>query len=184
MTAGLPWLVGAGGLLVYLLTLNRWVPLNGLGMVARVSGWAWQPALSQPLTWAVLYPFRWLPHGWIPLALNLFTAICAGLVLVLLARSVALLPHDVTRDNPVRPVSEVSILSTPTAWIPPVLAAMVCGLELSFWVHATAVTGAMIDLLLFAYIIRCLLEYRIDQDEAGWPVARWSMARAWPTTGP
>jgi tetratricopeptide (TPR) repeat protein len=166
VTTLLPWLVGTGGLLVYLFTLNRWVPLNGLWMVSRVSGWAWQPALSQPLTWAVLYPFRWLPQGWIPLALNLFTAICAGLVLVLLARSVALLPHDVTRDKPFPLASEVSILSTPTAWIPPVLAAMVCGLELSFWVHATAVTGAMIDLLLFAYILRCLLEYRIDQDEA------------------
>jgi hypothetical protein len=47
-----------------------------------------------------------------------------------------------------------------------VLAAMVCGLQLSFWEHATAVTGAMIDLLLFAYIIRCLLEYRIDQNES------------------
>ena len=165
-TTVLPWLVGTGGLLVYLLTLNRWVPLNGLGVVARVSGWAWQPALCQPLTCAVLYPFSWLPQGWSPLALNLFTAMCAGLVLVLLARSVALLPHDVTRDNPFRQEGEVSILSTPTAWIPPVLAAMVCGLQLSFWENATAVTGAMIDLLLFAYIIRCLLEFRVDQDEA------------------
>ena len=43
---------------------------------------------------------------------------------------------------------------------------MLCGLQLSFWEHATAVTGAMIDLLLFAYVIRCLLEFRIDQDEA------------------
>jgi len=166
VTTVLPWLVGAGGLLVYLLTLNRWVPLNSLGVVARVSGWAWQPTLDHPLTWAVLYPFRWLPPGWIPLALNLFTAVCAGLVLVLLARSVALLPHDVTRDDPFRQVNEVSILSTPTAWMPPVLAAMICGLQLSFWEHATSVTGAMIDLLLFAYIIRCLLEFRIDQDEA------------------
>lgn len=85
VTTVLPWLVGAGGLLVYLLTLNRWVPLNGLGMVARVSGWTWQPALDHPLTWTGLYPFRWLPQGWIPLALNLSTAMCAGLVLVLLA---------------------------------------------------------------------------------------------------
>jgi len=165
-TTVLPWLVGTGGLLVYLLTLNQWVPLHSLGMVARVSGWAWQPALDHPLTWALLYPFRWLPQGWIPLALNLFTAMCAGLVLVLLARSVALLPHDVTRDDPFRQFTEISILSTPTAWIPPVLAAMVCGLQLSFWEHATAVTGAMIDLLLFAYVIHCLLEYRINQDEA------------------
>ena len=104
----LPWGVGAAGLLVYLGTLNHWVPLSGVGMVARVSGWAWQPALSQPLTWAVLYPFRWLPQGWIPLALNLFTAVCAGLVLVLLARSVALLPHDVTRGRSAPPGQRVA----------------------------------------------------------------------------
>ena len=28
VTTALPWLVGASGLLVYLFTLNRWVPLH------------------------------------------------------------------------------------------------------------------------------------------------------------
>ncbi|MBT7909422.1 MAG: tetratricopeptide repeat protein, partial [Verrucomicrobia bacterium] len=39
--------------------------------------------------------------------------------------------------------------------------AMVCGLQLSFWQHATAGTGEMLNVLLFAFVIRCLLEYRI-----------------------
>src|SRR2546428_12305156 len=92
VTARLPWLVGAGGLMVYLITLNKWVSLLNLEPVARISGWSWQPALHQPLTWLVLFPFRVLPEPWIPLALNIFTAICAAFVLMLLARSVALLP--------------------------------------------------------------------------------------------
>src|SRR5258707_10382226 len=89
-----------------------------------------QPETQHPLTWLILCPFGFLPQSWIPLALNLFAAICASVVLGLLARSVALLRHDVTRDDPFRKENQPSILLTPTAWIPPVLAATVCGLQL------------------------------------------------------
>src|ERR1051326_8230686 len=88
----LPWVVGGGGLVVYLLTLNHWISLQSLGIVARLSGWVWQPAVNQPLTLAVLYPFSLLPSGWSPMALNLFTALCGASTLALLARSVMLLP--------------------------------------------------------------------------------------------
>src|SRR5262245_56030439 len=101
----LPRWVGCGGLLVYVLTLNHWISLQSLGMVARVSGWLWEPQVGRPLTVALFFPFRALPESWIPLALNLFTAVCASLILALLARSVALLRHDVApefvlRDHP------------------------------------------------------------------------------------
>src|SRR2546428_6319999 len=166
ITARLPWLIGAGGLLVYLTTLNHWVSLHSLGTVARTSGWLWRPLLYQPLTAALLYPFRFLPEAWIPLALNLFMAICAALVLLLLARSVALLPHDLTRNEPFPKDQPPAILSIRTSWVPPLLAAMLCGLQLSFWEHATSASGEMIDLLVFAYVIRCLLEFRLDQSQA------------------
>ena len=78
----MPWLAGAGGLLVYCLTLNKWVSLLNLGTVTRISGWGWRPELGQPLTWILLYPFRWLPEPAIPPALNLFAAVCGALVLV------------------------------------------------------------------------------------------------------
>src|SRR5690349_24364715 len=87
-TVTLPWLVGAAGLLVYLITLNKWISLSNIGAMARISGWLWQPELRQPLTCAVVCPFRCLPEPWIPFALNIFTAACAALVLVLLTRSV------------------------------------------------------------------------------------------------
>ncbi|MBI3417883.1 MAG: hypothetical protein HY043_21530 [Verrucomicrobia bacterium] len=45
-------------------------------------------------------------------------------------------------------------------------AALVAGLELNFWEHATAITGEMLNLLLFAYVLRCLLEFRIDQRDS------------------
>jgi tetratricopeptide (TPR) repeat protein len=170
----LPWLVAAGALVVYLTTLNRWVSFGSLLPVAKLSGWTWQPDLCGPLFWLVSYPLRWLPAHLIPLALNLIAAVCAALTLALLARSVILLPHDRTHEQREREQSDFCLLSIPLAWIPPVLAALVCGLQLTFWENATS--GQMIDrfvvpydnrlemldVLLFAYIIRCLLEYRID----------------------
>ena len=160
-TAVLPWLAGVGALLVFSLTLNRWVSYDSIGTVAWISGWTWQPELTHPVTTVVLWPFRLLPEPWLPLALNLFTAGCAALVLVLLARSVALLPHD----RRLRHGGQFAALTTRTAWMPPVLAVMVCGLQLTFWEQATSVTGEMVDLLVFAYVLRCLLEFRTDRNE-------------------
>ena len=117
VAAVLPWLVAAGGFLVYLGTLNPWVSLHSLATVARVSGWLWQPELHQPLIFLVLYPFRCLPEPWIPLALNLFAAACAALVLAVLTRSVVLLPQDRTHAQRSREDSRFSTLSTPTAWM-------------------------------------------------------------------
>src|SRR6266404_720178 len=161
---GLPWLVGAGALVIYLVTLNPWVSLLSLGTVARTAGWLWQPEVATPLTLTLLSPFRGLPPAWIPEALNVFTAICAAAVLALLARCVALLPYDVNPPKPMSRARPLSLLTARSAWMTAVLAAMLLGFQLSFWEHATSATGEMIDLLLFAYLIRCLLEFRVDQD--------------------
>ena len=153
-------------LVVYLLTLNRWVSLSSLPTVVEVARKELIPPASQPLRFLVLLPFRWLPAGWQPIALNAFSALCASLTLGLLARSVALLPQDRTREQRQRARNELSLLSIPGAWVSPVFAAIACGLQLTFWEHATAATGEMLDLLLFAYVIRCLLESRIDNRES------------------
>ena len=50
--------------------------------------------------------------------------------------------------------------------MPPVFAAAVCGLHLAFWEHATACTGEILDLLLIAYLVLCLLEYLVDERES------------------
>ena len=171
----LPWLVAAGALVIYLVTLNCWVSLSSLQQVAKVSGWTWQPELYGPLFWLVTYPFRWLPAQTIPLALNAFAAVCAALTLALLARSVVLLPHDRTQEQRQQELGKSGLLSIPTAWLPPLLAALVCGLQLTFWENATAVSSPpapwgsgceVLDLLLFAYVIRCLLEFRLQEQES------------------
>jgi len=159
----LPCLVAAGALLVYLVTFNRWVTLGNLDQVIQLGRWDGQIPIYSPLYFAVTYPLSWLPVSWQPLALNLFTLVCAVLTLSLLARSVTLLPHDRTREQRLRERSEYSLLSVRAAWLPPILAVLVCGLQLTFWEHATTGMTEMFNLLLFAYVIRCLLEYRIDQ---------------------
>lgn len=158
----LPWVVGAAALVVYLATLSHWVTFDNLALVSRVNGWDWQPALTQPLLFLLTCPFRLLPAQWVPLALNAFTAACAALTLLTLARSVALLPHDRLPQQRELVRDPRALLSVPQAWVPVVLAAIALGLQLTFWEHAISASGEMLDLLVFAYVIRCLLEHRLD----------------------
>jgi tetratricopeptide (TPR) repeat protein len=162
----LPCVIGAIGFLIYCLTLSYWASLSSIAAIARVSGWTWQPELSQPLTCALLYPFRLLPQTWLPFALNLFTAICAALVLALLARSVILLGQVARVGQAQLALLTAPINSKMLCWLPPLLAAAICALQLSFWEHATAFSGEMLDLLIFAYVIRCLLEFRNDERDS------------------
>jgi tetratricopeptide (TPR) repeat protein len=163
----LPWFLAAAAFAIYLLTLNPWVSLQSLPVAAKVTGWDWSSTVPVPLLHLVTYPFRWLPASWQLPALNGFAALCAALTLALLARSVALLPHDRTREQRQRERSDFSLLSIPAAWVPPAVAVAVCGLELTFWEHATSLSGESLNLLLFAYVVRCLLEFRLDARE-GW----------------
>ena len=172
----LPWLIAAVALIVYLLTINPWLSIfqfyttstsfGNMSVAARVSGWTWTPEVGGPALYVVTLPMRLLPASWVPLVLNSFSAVCAALVLYQLARTVILLPHNRTHEQRLREHSEHSILSIPLAWAPPLLAALVCGLQMTFWEHATNGTGEMFDLLLFSYVIRSLVEYRVDGREA------------------
>jgi tetratricopeptide (TPR) repeat protein len=165
--AGLPWVVGTAALVAYLVTLNHWVNLSNLALVSRVNGWVWQPQATQLLQGLFTLPLRWLPPGWVPLTLNVLNALCAALTLTTLARSVALLPHDRLEQQRLLVQNKQALLSGPDAWVPIVLAAAALGLQLTFWENAIAASGEMLDLFLFAYVIRCLLEHRIDERQ-GW----------------
>src|SRR5581483_10668336 len=95
----LPWLLGAGMFVVFLLTLEHGVNPANLNSVIQISGWDWRPQLTGPLTFVATFPLRWLPANLLPIGLNVFAALCASLTLGLLARSVALLPHDRTHEQ-------------------------------------------------------------------------------------
>jgi len=159
----LPWLLAAAIFAVYWLTLNHWVSLFNYLTVAKTSGWTWQPEIYNPVFFVVTSPFRWLPAMQIPAALNLFSAGCAALTLGLLARSVAIFPQDRTEAQREREFSGFSFLTTRSAWLPPVFAVLVCGLQMTFWEQATNCTPEMFDLLLFSFVIWSLLEYRLDE---------------------
>src|SRR5689334_6095230 len=144
-TLGLPCLLGFAAIVNYFLTLNPWVSLGSLNIITRISGWSWQSDPYQPLTATAIYPFGLLPEAWRPLGLNIFTALCAALVLVVLARSVALLRPRRTAE--VTEGGDKAVLPRTVAWMPQTLAVSACGLQLSFWEHATAATGSMVSLL-------------------------------------
>ena len=161
----LPWILGGAMLALYIVTLSKWPTPSGVMSLAQVMGWDWRPTLVAPLHVLLTLPIKWLPAGMQLFALNLLEAMCAALAVALLARSVALMPHDRTKDQRQLERSEFSLLSIAAAWLPPVLAVLVCGLQLNFWENAVVSNGDMLDLLLFAYLVRCLLEYRLDHNE-------------------
>lgn len=171
----LPWAVAAAALVLYLATLAGWVTLPALGLTAHVLGWDWwNPKIGRPLYHLLTLPVKALPAGAQITALNAFAALCSALTLALLARSVALLPQDRTRDQRARLHDGSGLLDLPANWLPPLLAVLAAGLQLSFWEHATAATGEALDLLLFAAAIWCLLEFRVAQDDK-W-LARFAFA--------
>lgn len=161
----LPWLVAGGALVAYLVTLNS-STVAGIMSLAKAAGWDWHANLIAPLHVILTYPIRWLPAGLQLFCLNLTAALCGAAALGLLARSVALLPHDRTREQRAVERSDHSLLSIKAAWLPPVLAALVCGFQASFWENAVAATGEALDLLIFAWLIQTLLLYRLDGKES------------------
>ncbi|HEY6166809.1 MAG TPA: DUF2723 domain-containing protein, partial [Verrucomicrobiae bacterium] len=165
-TSRLPLWLAAGAFALFVFTLNRWVSILSLPTLVAAGGWDWNPAVYQPLNFLVALPLRVLPAAWQPVALNLLAAVCAAATLGLLARSVILLPQDQTRDQRWAEPSEHSLLSTPNAWLAPLFAVLVAGLQLTFWEHATAFSGEMLDLLIFAFCVWSVLEYRFDGRES------------------
>ena len=115
----LPWLLGGVMLVVYWATLNHWINLRNISQVATVSGWIWWPQVQNPLLFLVTLPFRCLPLATVPQALNLFSALCSAATLAVLARTVAILPHDRTEMERMRERSDFSFLSGWAAWAPP-----------------------------------------------------------------
>ncbi len=165
--------------MLYGSTLNHWVSLSALPLMSQVTGWdwhpyslAWQAKPMAPLFLLLTAPLRVLPIAWQPPALNIFTAVCAALTLGLLARSVRLLPQDRTREQRLRELGAHSLLSLRAAFLPALFAVLILATQLTFWQHAIVATGEMLNLLVFALVINCLLEYRFSQND------RWLLASA------
>ncbi len=159
----LPWIVAAVMLVVYLVTLDKVVTVQSVFPLARASGAEWHAVYTSPVNWLVTLPVRWLPSGAQLVGLNFISALCGALSLALLARCVTLLPHDRTQLQRDKLLDEDSFLNIRLAWVPVLFAVLVCGLQRTFWENAIINTGEMLDLLLFAYCVRCLLEYRVDE---------------------
>jgi len=192
-----PWLVALAAMVLYGLTLNRWVTFSSLPLTSQITGWDWHPGpLSwrhspqyHPLTLILTYPLRLLPVGWRVVGLNAFTAVCASLTLVILARSVRLLSHDCSQQKRTlvfyklfnyltasmsfnapeeRQVKEggwLAMLSVRAAFLPAAFAVLLLGAQLTFWENSIVGTGEMINLLVFAFLVLCLLEFRVSASD-------------------
>ena len=163
-----PWLIVLAALAVYLATANRWVTFSSLPVVGKLLGWDWWSTQgTAPLLYLITLPFNWVSAGTAPGLMNALSAVLAALTLGTLAKTVALLPQDRTREQRQKDRNADGLSSIATNWIPPLFAALALGFQLTFWENATAATGEMLNLLLFAHLVRCLLEYRREKKE-GW----------------
>lgn len=161
----LPWLLGTAFLVLYLVTLHPWIGITNGNLAAQLGGWDADLAYTEPLLWLLTRPLRLLPETSFPVAMNGLAAVMAALSVALLARSVALMPHDRMREQRIRGHGENPTLHIPLAWVPVVFAAGLLGWQLTFWENATLQTGEMLDLLLFAVSLAALVEYRLDLRE-------------------
>lgn len=161
----LPWLISATAFVVYFFTLNSWMSFESVETTAKVAGWEWNTYQLPPVTLLVTWPLRALPPAWVPFGLNVLSALLAAFTLGLLTKSIALLPHDRTREQRQRERSEFSFLTVPLAWVPPVAASALLAFQLTFWEHATVMTGEMLNLTLFAICVFCFLRYRVLQED-------------------
>lgn len=161
----LPWLLAGLFLAVYLVTLNPWVGVHSLEPLARINGRDGDNLLTSPLTYLVTLPIKGLGLAKLPAVANTLAAIMGAAVIGILARCVSLLPHDRTREQRMRGQGEPGPLRIRLAWVPPVFAAGLLGLQLTFWEQATTFTGEMLDLLVFAFSVQCVLEYRVRHNE-------------------
>lgn len=162
----LPWLIAGAALILYGLTLNPWIGPGSLEATTQMAGWEGAIPFNRPLLWLVSLPLKLLPATLLPVAANWVAALFAAAALGTLARCVALLPHNHTREARMRGHADEPLLHIRLAWVPPLFAALLLGLQLTFWEEATAQTGEMLDLLIFATCIRCLLEYRLGLRES------------------
>ncbi len=167
-----PWLAALVALGLYGLTLNHWVTFASLPFAAQITGWnwhpgplPWRPSSQYPLFFLVTFPLRLLPADWRVLGWNVFNAACAALTLAILARSVRLFSHDRTKEQRLREGGEYALLSVRAAFLPAAFAVLLLAAQLTFWQNAVSGTVEMMDLLVFAFLILCLLEYRISQSE-------------------
>ena len=161
----LPWIIAAAFFVLYLLTLNHWVSWESMASVSKVTGWDWSPQVKNPLLYLVTCPIQWFPVRVQPIFLNALAALLGALTLGQLARSVVLLPHDRTREQRQRERSDYSLLSLKTAWMPPLFACLLCGFQWTFWEESTAFMGEILSVFVFACIVRCLLEFRLYQED-------------------
>ena len=149
-----PGQVVLAALVIYALTFSHGVTLASLALTSKVAGWDWQPTSNQPLLWLLTLPLRLLPVGWVAPGLNLFSALCGALTLGLLARTLELADWDLPLGR----------LGTRLSKLPIIFAGVVCGLEFNFWREATAATGEMLQVLLFAAALLGLMKFRATRE--------------------
>lgn len=158
----IPWILLAIVGVLYVFCGDWWLSQHNLPTLAQLNHWDWKPFSGKPVHFLLTYPIRFLPIGmqvWALTGLSLAAALAS---LALLVRIVTILPQERTRLQRQRELKNRGILPATVAWLPASLALLVCAFGLTFWQNASAFSQDMLDLVLFAYVVRALAEFRLE----------------------
>ncbi|MBM3847305.1 MAG: hypothetical protein FJ405_13610, partial [Verrucomicrobia bacterium] len=161
-----PWIAIAIVGLIYVITMERWFSVTNLSYLTLINGWDWRVYSGSPLTYLAIRPLGLLPVSVQPAALSCLSAAFILGSLWLLARTVRILPQERTRLQRHRKLEEGGILPDSIAWMPATLAVLVCGFQMVIWENATTASGAALDLLILAYSIRAVAEFRLTRQDS------------------
>ncbi len=151
----IPLCAALAALIVYVATSSWGGSFTSIGELSQLLGLTGEPPANKPLVWFTIITSRLLGPRFAPAGMSLASAICASLVVGLLARSVQLL---VNASNSKREESSWRNL------LPIVLACVGCGLQFTFWNNATSVATEMLEILPMAAMLCCLLEFRAEKN--------------------
>lgn len=159
----LPWILGLIFLVLYLATLDKWVSLQSISVLAPVLGWDfWTPQIQSPLFLILVYPLRFLPPTVGILLFHVVNAILAACALMWLARSVMLWPQSHSNDQKMRNNDPDGLYTDGLYWLSPIVAVLSLGFLFTFWKDAISANQEMLNVFLLAYIVRNTMEHWLD----------------------
>ncbi len=152
------WLVFAGALGLYLLTLSRGAfPGLSAMLIAGHLGWNPFPMLANPLWGLVARALAALPAANTALVLNIFSALCAAAVVALFFLFMAGWPYFQLPERYRR-----AAVKSMGQWLAAVVATVALATSVPFWYVATRAHAAAFDLLLLFLALHLLLRFAAE----------------------
>jgi len=162
----IPLLTVGVAFVLYVLTLDTWMSFSNAITLVHLKGWNWEPQQTNFVHFVLSLPLKILPVKAAGIASNVLTAAIAALILALVSLSIALIPVENPVESPL--LSRPQLGKARFIWIGQVIGAGLLGVQLSFWLNASSDTGFMVNVLVLAAVIYCIVRAAAEKHYYGW----------------